>query len=122
MAALASASDEEFCSPPGLGGVWRVKHLRSGLARGVIVRSDGIIAFVRNPHHGLCENCAAHAKRGGRAECTHCNCSTCIWEREVEEKGGPKVTRAKMQELAARLRAWSIVGPQTAAEVPLLDD
>jgi len=99
--ALKTADGEAWCSPPGLGRGWKVKHIRSGLARRVLVPYDGIIAFARNPKHGVCENCT-----GKRDVCTHCQCSTCVWEREVEGRGSGKVTAAQMAQLRARLETF----------------
>ena len=104
MAALATADPEAWCNPPGLGRGWKVKHIRSGLARRVLVEYDGIIAFARNPKHCCCQNCA----RMRNAECEHCNCSTCVWEHEKEGRGSARVTRAQVGVLLAKLRTFQV--------------
>jgi hypothetical protein len=104
MAALATADPDAFCNPPGMGRGWKVKDIRSGLGRRVLVECDGIIAFARNPRHGCCEACAR--LRG--SECQHCQCSTCVWQREVDGKGSSRVTRAQMAVLIARLKTFQI--------------
>src|SRR4029077_19782241 len=109
--ALETADDKEFCSAPDLG-VIRVKHLRSGLARGVLRKTEEGIVFARIPGHGVCQNCAA--VRG--TVCTHCRCATCTWEREADEHGGPRATKAQVDALRERLRTFQ-VGRQAREEV-----
>ena len=104
LEALQSADGDGFCSPPGLPGTWRVRHVRSGLARRVLVEYDAIIAFARNPRHGVCQNCA----RIRGAECDHCRCSTCVWEREVDDRSGPKATPEQVAQLQAQVRRFQI--------------
>ena len=104
LVALEAADGSSFCSPPGLGGTWLVKHIRSGLGRHVLVPYDGIIAFARNPKHGVCQNCA----RIRGSECTHCNCTTCIWQTEVDGRSGPKVTPEQVAQLQVKLRRFQI--------------
>src|SRR5712692_5631365 len=95
LTALEQVDPDTLVSPPGLGGLWRARHIKSGLGRRVLVEYDGIIAFSRNPHHGACQGCSGRK----RDICTHCNCSTCIWERETDEHGGKPVTRAQVDAL-----------------------
>ena len=102
MAALATADPEAFCAPPGMGSGWQVRHIRSGLGRRVLVEQGDVIVFARNPRHGCCEACAR--MRG--SECGHCQCSTCVWQREVDGKGSPRVTREQMGVLIAKLKTF----------------
>jgi len=102
MAVLETADADALCGPPGLGQGWKVRHIRSGLTRRVLVPYDGIIAFARNPRHGCCEACAR--MRG--SECKHCQCSTCIWQHEVDGKGSPRVTREQVAVLLAKLQTF----------------
>lgn len=104
MSALATADPDAFCNPPGMGRGWKVKHIRSGLGRRVLCEYDNIIAFARNPKHGCCEACAR--MRG--SECSHCRCSTCVWQREVDGSGGPRASRDQMARLVAKLKAFQI--------------
>lgn len=112
LKALERADANELCSPPGLGGLWRVKHVRSGLARRVLVEYEGIIAFARNPRHGACESCRG---RKGSQPCDHCNCSTCVWEHEADERGGRLADPAKVRALVRRMQAFSFEGPKRPA-------
>jgi hypothetical protein len=100
LEALKYADGEAFCVPPGLGGGWRVKHVRTGLERHVLcVHSSGqLLAYTAySSKHGACQNCAG--RKG--AICAHCNCAHCQFDRLTSEHGGNLATR----EQAARLRA-----------------
>ncbi|MFI4977562.1 MAG: hypothetical protein ACHQC8_02625 [Solirubrobacterales bacterium] len=93
LEALPTAADEEFCSPPGIGGLWRVKHVRSGLARGVLVvhHRGTHIAFAPFPPN--------HRKHP-------CSCVNCYWEREADEHGGNAVTRQQAQRMRVEILSF----------------
>jgi hypothetical protein len=118
LEALNHADGDSFCSPPGLGGGWRVKHVRAGLDRHALcVHSSGqILAF--SPYttkHGACEACTS--RKG--AICTHCACGHCAFDRLCAEHGGPKATREQVQALLAKLRNFEL---GRRAPVVALDD
>jgi hypothetical protein len=110
-----TADPNELCSPPGIGGLWRAKHIDSGLKRGVIVahHDDQGLAFVIPKVHGVCTGCAV-AK--ARSLCDHCQCALCIWEREAEERSSPRASQQTVRELALRMRAFKLAaGAQSPA-------
>src|SRR5437660_498111 len=106
LEALATADDQEFCSPPGLGGTWRTVHIKDALERGILVNCGWGIAYARvvknsGSTHGVCQSCS-----GKRDVCIHCSCVTCVWERRAAETGGPPATKAQVDALRVRLAAF----------------
>jgi hypothetical protein len=116
--ALPHAGDDEFVTAPGLG-VFRAKHIRRGMDKGVLaVHWTGAgMTLVQPPTHGICHECA----RGKGALCDHCACPMCAWFRISEERASPKVSREKMLQLVARLKAFQFGGPKPAV-IPALDE
>ena len=119
LAALPLAKDEEFVNAVGIG-VFRAKHVRRGLERGVLaVHWTGSgLAIVQPKEHGVCPHCSASKSR---SICTHCACIMCSWERVTDELASPPVGRAKLLQLVARLKAFQF-GAAPAVAAPMLDD
>jgi hypothetical protein len=117
LSALQHVPDKEFVTPPGLGGGWRAKHVRYGLEHGVLnLHWSGVgLQFAALPKsHGACSECASK-----KSICTHCSCQACAFDRLTDEHGGPRVTRAQVERLQARLKAFQFAqGPRA----PMLDD
>ena len=111
LGALQTADGNAWCSPPGLGTGWKVKSIRSGLGRRVLVEHDGALAFARNLKHVHCKDC--------RGECIHCHCSECVWWAEVDGRSGPRATPEQIQALLAKLRNFEL---GRLAPVVALDD
>lgn len=106
---LGDAQEDQFVSPPGLGGTWRAKHIRRGLETGALEihwTGWGLCVMQPSKHVGLCVECA----RSRGAVCTHCNCAMCAWFRLTDERNSPPVTKARFDELVARLKAFQITG------------
>ena len=116
---LPGLPDEDLCIPPGLGGLWKVRHIRAGLDQGVLVvhRSGWGFAFAPFPSkHGACQNCAQR-----RSICDHCNCHACVWDRMASDHGGPRVTQAQTTRLRAMIRALQL-GPRPKPVYALDED
>jgi hypothetical protein len=115
-----NSDPQELCSPPGIGGLWRTRFIRSGLDRGVIVvhHSGELLAFSIPKSHGICPECARE-RRG--TLCTHCNCAMCAWEHEAEERNSLRVSQQKLTELALRMRAFAIGSQPPAPPASLVD-
>lgn len=113
LEALPHAKDDEFVYAPGLG-VFRAKFVRLGLERGALaVHSTGFgLCLVQGRDHGICPHCSASK---ARTICEHCACELCSWFRRTEERSSPPVSRAKLVQLAARLKAFRVGG---AAQLP----
>ena len=113
MAAFETADGSEHCNAPGLGTI-RVKHLRSGLTRGVLKQTDLGFVFARIKGHFVCKECADRK----HSICDHCRCTGCIWQNEAEEKGGPRASKAQVDALRERLRTFQIgrQAPKTEVE------
>jgi hypothetical protein len=111
LAALPNADDNALVNPPGLGGVWRVRAIRLGIERHVLAvdRSGNGFNLVQPSTHGACEDCKG---RKGSQPCIHCRCALCQWLVLADEHGGPRASRQKVAELAARLQAFAITGPK----------
>jgi len=109
LEALETAEPNAFCSPPGLGGGWRVKHVRSGMARKVLVvhHSGEILAYQIPNTHGVCPECKAR-----RTPCEHCNCAMCAFDREISEHGGKPVTKEQIAQLRAKIAAFQFGQPK----------
>lgn len=105
LTALPDAEPDALCSPPGLGAIFKVKHIKTGLERGVLsVHWAGIgLQFASLKGHGVCQACVA-AK--SRSSCDHCQCKTCVWERQAEDVGGHHVTAEQIARLRARVAAF----------------
>ncbi len=119
LAALPHADPNEFVSPPGLGGTWRSRFIRSGLDRGVLAihwTGEGL-CIVQPSSHGSCADCKG---RKGSQPCEHCACAMCAWFRMTEERASPRITPAQMKQLAARLKTFQMGGPKPAP-VAMLD-
>src|SRR2546430_12534792 len=106
LVALVAADAQEFCSPPGLGGTWRVVHIKDALERGILVNCGWGIAYARalkptQASHGVCENCV-----GKKTICDHCRCAMCQWERRAAETSGPPATKVQVDALRARLATF----------------
>ena len=114
LSVLSRADPQEFVSPPGLGGTWRARFIRSGLERGVIaVHWTGMgLCIVQPNSHGVCKECAISKSR---SECTHCSCSMCVWLRQSDERSGSLVSREKVMALARRLQTFQMAQPSSAA-------
>jgi hypothetical protein len=119
LAALEHARDEDFINAPGLGTV-RVKHVRWGMDRGVVVvHSSGMgLAIAQPDQHGACAHCKG---KKGEQPCEHCACFMCTFFRRCEERASPRVSRAKMMELARQLQRFTF-GAAPAPNAPSLDD
>lgn len=120
LEALPHCAEDDFCNPPGLGGGFRVKHIRRGLERGVLAEhSSGMgLTIVQPDTHGACGFCKG---RKGSQPCEHCACAMCSWFRQTEERASPKVGREKLRELARRMKNFEF-GSARAQAVPDLDD
>lgn len=121
LLALPHATDEEFVNVPGLG-VFRAKHIRRGMERGVVVEHwTGMgLALAQPASHGICPHCSASKARS--TVCDHCACAMCSWMRQSDELASPKVSREKMLQLVARLKTFQIGGENKAVVAPALDD
>lgn len=107
LAALPSADDKAFVTPPGLGGGWRAGHVRKGLERHVLVvhSSGDIICFAPFPSsHGACQHCAS--RKG--AICDHCRCAFCQFDELTAEHGGPRITPEQVARLRVKIREFQI--------------
>lgn len=119
LEALPHCLDDDFCSPPGLGGGFRVKYIKRGLERGVLaVHWTGLgLTIVQPSKHGVCAHCAS--RKG--TTCTHCACEMCSWFRQTEQLASPRVSRERMVELARRLKTFTF-GTRQPVSAPALDD
>jgi hypothetical protein len=96
LEALKAAEPEEWCSPPGLG-LMRVRHMREGLERKVVVLEHGGRGFtlVWWPAH--------------KAGCW--SCPSCRWYREMLEEdhrggvAGPEARERFRREFQRLLRS-----------------
>lgn len=116
LEALPNAEPNSWCSPPGLGGVWRVRIMRTGLEKGIITvhRSGRGLAFAPFPSsHGACSHCVSK-----RAVCDHCSCPHCAFDRMSAETAGRPVSRAQVDALRERLRNFRMAKAPTVT----LDD
>src|SRR5438552_11560982 len=88
---LPLADLNALCSPPGLGGLWRVRAIRAGLQQKVLMihHTGKGLAFAPNP--------SSHRARD-------CRCATCIWEYTSSEPSSPPVGRERVMALARRLQ------------------
>ena len=81
LEALEAAEPEDWCSPPGLKGPWKVRWIRKGLESGALVvhNSGQCIAMKHGPEH-----------RGGP-----CPCALCRWlyAQKLEDWQSPTTTR-----------------------------
>ncbi len=91
LEALPTADLNALCSPPGLGGLWRVRAIRAGLQQNVLVvhRSGKGLAFAPSP--------SSHRARD-------CRCATCMWEYTASEPNSTPVSRERAMALARRLQ------------------
>jgi hypothetical protein len=108
LEALPLMDDAQFCWPPGLGGGWRVKHIRSGLQRGVLVvhRRGTHLAYAALPDE--------HKAKG-------CRCKTCHWERQADEReGSGMVTREQAQRMRTEILTFQF-GQVSKPRVEALD-
>jgi hypothetical protein len=118
LAALNHVDGDAFCTPPGLGAGWRIKHVRIGLERHVLcIHSSGqILAFTPySLRHGACEACSS--RKG--AICTHCSCGHCAFDALCAEHSGPKATKEQVVRLLAKLKNFEL---GRRAPVVALDD
>jgi hypothetical protein len=106
LEALPQADPETFVSPPGLGGTWRVKFIREGMEKGVVVvHWTGMGLAIHQPKaHGICPECAA--AKDSRTICNHCACDMCVWFRHTDELNSPRVSPERIRELAQRMKAF----------------
>jgi hypothetical protein len=120
LSALPHAKDEEFVNAPGLG-VFRAKHVRRGMERGVLVEHwTGMGLCIAQPAaHGICPHCAASKSR---TVCDHCACAMCSWFRQSDELATPRVSPERMQRLVARLKTFEIGGEPAPIRASALDD
>jgi hypothetical protein len=120
LAALPHADGQAFVSPPGLGGTWRSRFIRSGLDKGVLAVhwSGAGLCIVQPSSHGVCKECASH--KGN--DCQHCACSMCAWFRMTEERASPRITPTQMKQLAERLKNFRLGGTPKSVGVGMLDD
>ena len=119
--ALPYADPEAFVNAPGLG-TFRAKYVRRGLEREVLaIHSTGEgLAIVAPATHGSCSACKGQK---GSQPCEHCACGMCAWFRQAEERASPRVSRAKLQELARRLKTFEMgAGPRPMTASALDDD
>lgn len=118
--ALEHADAEAFLNVPGLG-IWRAKHVRDGIDRGVlVVESEGAGYAIAQPKtHGVCHECA---QSKGRTICEHCSCSMCSWFRRADERASPRVAASKWRQLADRIRALTFDGPKPAQPISLEEE
>ena len=118
LAALPHLQPQEFVSPPGLGGTWRTKFIRSGLERGAIAVhwSGAGLCIVQPSSHAVCRECAISKSR---SECTHCSCSMCVWLRQSDEHTGSPVSRERVMQLARQLQTFQMAQPTS---MPMLDE
>lgn len=95
LEALEAAEPEDWCSPPGLSGPWRVRWIRKGLESGALVihHSGACIAMKHGPEH-----------RAGP-----CPCALCRWvyAQKLEDWGSPPSNRKIDLSALARLREAS---------------
>ncbi len=91
LEALPTSDLNALCSPPGLGGLWRVRAIRAGLQQNVLVvhRSGKGLAFAPLP--------PSHRAKD-------CRCATCIWEYTASEPNSPPVSRERVVALTRRLQ------------------
>lgn len=104
LVALATAEDDAFVVPPGLGGGWRAKHVKTGLERNVLTIHSSGQGFAFTPFtskHGRCRECAGH-----RDVCTHCACEHCAFDRVCGEHNGPRATQAQVAVLRAKIDSF----------------
>lgn len=115
--ALPDLDPNSLCSPPGLGGLWRVRWIVEGINQGVIVEhwSKMGYAFRIPREHGCCHDCAVNKRA-----CEHCSCKLCAWEHRAEERSSPRCDPAKVHALVLRLQAFRMGAPKVP--VGLLDD
>lgn len=120
LAALPMADENAYCSPPGLGGGFRVKYIRRGMERGVIVvHHTGLGLAIQEPTtHGACGFCKG---RKGSQPCDHCACAMCAFFHQNDERASPRVSQTRMVELARRLKTFSFAAP-VPVSAPALDD
>src|SRR2546426_2957315 len=96
---LKAADGNEFCSPPGLGGLWRTRFIKTGLEKGILVihHLGRGLAFAPDPIDHKAD------KNGFR-----CACKTCVWLWQAGEPDSPPVSRARVIALRERLRYFQI--------------
>ena len=98
LEALPTADLNALCSPPGLGGLWRVRAIRAGLQQNVLVvhHSGKGLAFAPFP--------TSHRAKD-------CRCATCMWEYTASEPSSPPVGRERVMALARRLQTLQMGQP-----------